>query len=247
MAEDPTPAIELSERDLNVLRYVARFKQLSSSQIRSLLFYGHNNTTPADRALRRLVSRSYLHRIERRIVGGTKGGSGQYVYELGRRGFFLFFTGRHNPSRTVHPHSLGIADSYITLRQLERAGRLRIAGMSTEPDCWATVGGVDLRPDMRADLDIEGRRVLFWVEVDMATESQKQLRGKLESYWRAYNDADVEQWPVFPRTIWIAVDDERARELSWLVSQMPEQSRALFVVCTPTTLPALFGGTVDKS
>jgi hypothetical protein len=130
---------------------------------------------------------------------------------------------------------------------MERDGLLRMAGVSTEPDCWTVVGGVDLRPDMRVDVDLRtGRRELLWLEIDMATESQKQLRGKLESYWRAFNDADATQVPVFPRTVWVACDDERATELRWLVSQMPEDSRQLFIVCTVASLPILFGGTVDN-
>jgi hypothetical protein len=181
-----------------------------------------------------------LRRIERRLVGGARGGSGQYVYELGRRGYFMFWEGRYNPSRAVSHHSLAIADTYLALIALERSNELRIVGLATEPDCWATVGGVELKPDLRVDVDLPaGRRIYLWLEIDMGTESQKQLRGKLDAYWRAYSDADARQWPVFPRCIWIAVDEERATELRWLITQMPEQSRPLFSVTLLAQLPAI--------
>lgn len=221
----------ITGRDLAVVQQVAKFHQLSSKHIYDLLF--HSLTyRPHHRALRRLVAAGYLRRIERRMVGGSRGGSGQYIYCLGRRGFYLHFTGRYTPARAVNYHALTIADCYVLMKQLERQGKLEIAGFSSEPDCWVNVGGVQLKPDLYVDLG----RLRLWLEVDMGTEPQRQIRIKLETYWRAYEDADVDRWPVFPQVLFVAVDDERATELAWLIGQAPERQQPLFDVCTLETL-----------
>lgn len=235
-------AAALSARDRAVIRLVAYFRQLTALHLQTLLFHDITSRTPVHRTLRRLTDLGYLQRIEHRLVGGSRGGSGQYVYQLGSRGFYMHGEGKWRPWRTVNYHALAIADCYVAIRQFERAGQLRVLGFSCEPDCWVTIGRSELKPDLRVDVERPGQaRTLFWLEIDMATEGQKQLRGKLESYWRAYNDADVAEWPVFPLVLWVVVDAERERELCWLIEQLPEQARALFRVCQLDTLSTGLG------
>lgn len=228
----PEPA--LTGRDLDLVNLVARFKQLTATHAHALLFDELSSRTPYDRALKRLVISGYLLRIERRLVGGSRGGSGQYVYALGRRGHWLTRDdGRYYPARHVDPHRLAIADAYLTVKQMERAGLLAILGYSTEPDSWTTVAGTAIRPDLFLDLAYStGERRLVWLEVDLGSEGQRQLRGKLEAYWRAYDDVDAAQWPVWPQVIWAVADDERAKELTWLIGQLKREARALFEVTT---------------
>src|SRR3954447_22298908 len=222
-------ALDLSGRDRLVVQLIARFKQASSRQVHELLFPGVSYT-PADRALKRLTDRGYLARIERRTVGGSRGGSGQYVYGLGRRGFYLHYDGRFILPRTVNYHALAILDSYIALHRHQLAGRLEILGLSTEPDCWVKIAGDDLRPDMYIELSRSaGDKLRLWLEIDMATEGQRAIKDKLERYWRAYNQAEQDDWPL---VIWIAVDDERAKELRWLIEQGPKDARQLCRVRT---------------
>jgi len=234
-------AAEPSARDRLVIQYVAKFKQLSAFHISSLVFHELTTRTPTYRSLNRLVSQNYLHRIERRIVGGAKGGSGQYVYSLGRRGFYMHFTGRYDPARNVRFHDLAIADAFVLIKQVERAGLITINGVSTEPDCWTTIGGTQLKPDMYVDVTKRsGERLRLWLEVDMGTEAQRQLKGQLEAYWRAYNDADVTTMPVFPKIVWIGVDAERVKELTWLIETGPRETQALFEVYGMSNLANLF-------
>jgi hypothetical protein len=222
---------------------VSRFKQVSSNHITELLFADLKSSTPAHRTLTRLTEQGFLSRIERRLVGGNKGGSGQYVYQLGRRGFYMHHTGRYQPARAVSYHTVEIAECFVALKRLERESQLAVMGFSTEPDCWRVIGGTELKPDMFVELAYrDGRTEQLWIEVDMGTEGQKQLKGKLEAYWRAYNDADVNQVPVFPRVIWVGVDDERAKELRWLIGQGPQDARRLFAVTTRLGLPTLLQG-----
>lgn len=233
--------MSIDGHDRGVVQWVARFGQLSASHIQQLVFYDRASHTPCSRSLRRLVANNYLIRIERRMAGGSKGGSGQYVYALGRRGFYLFKTGRFNPARTVNYHTLAIADCFVTVRQLERSDQLTVMGMSTEPDCHVNIGRYDLTPDMALDIARrDGSRMRLWLEVDMATETQSQIRIKLERYWKAYNEADVSEWPIFPKVLFIAVDNERDIELRWLIEQGPTEAQGLFAVTTRDKLASTF-------
>lgn len=178
--------------------------------------------------------------IERRLVGGNHGGSGQFVYSLGRRGFYTFYTGRFNPIRSVRYHTLAIVDCVVILRRLERSGLLTIAGLSWEPDCWTTIAGQELMPDLYVELVRQnGQRIHAFIEVDMATENQRQVTAKLERYYRAWDDAKME---VFPLTLWVVVDDERATELTWLIGRLRDDASTLFKVTTIERLGSLFGG-----
>lgn len=230
-------AHNLLPRDLRVIQLVARFGQLSANHIRELLF-SDVTAAPANRSLRRLTEAGYLHRIERRLVGGARGGSGQYVYELGNRGHYLLYEGRYEPSRNVRFHALAIADTYVQLVRLERAGLIELVGLSTEPDCWYG----DVRPDMRVDLYRKRTEstLIRWIEVDMGTQSQRVLKDKLEAYWKAYSDAEADDWPEFPRIIFTVVDEPRAKELAWLIGQLKPERRELFIVTTFAMFPTLF-------
>lgn len=229
----------LQERDSQLVRLVARFKQCSSKQITTLLFQGSGSATSQKRALDRLLTRGYLARIEHRLVGGSKGGSGQYVYQLGRNGWATYIGGNYTPRRTVDYHSLAIVDAFVTLITLERLGAIKVVGVSTEPDCWLTFDGVELRPDLFAELEREGRRRKIWLEVDLGSESQRQVVGKLEAVIRAFENADGREWPEWPLTVWVGVDAAREAELKWLVSRLPERHRPFFAVTSQQHLAPL--------
>jgi hypothetical protein len=123
---------------------------------------------------------------------------------------------------------------------LERAGRLVIDGYSVEGEAYRTVGRHELKPDMYVELTVPNRgQIKFFAEIDLASEGQRQIRAKLQRYYRAYCDAtDID---VFPLTLWIAIDEYRAKELRWLIkSEMNEEGQRLFNVCTISTIPDLF-------
>lgn len=224
----------LDGRDRAIVQHVARFGQLSSTHIFDLLFDGSASRTPCDRSLRRLTVDKYLARIERRIVGGSRGGSGQYVYQLGREGHALYRTGRYMPGRAVNYHSLAIVEAYIELRRKERAGQFKIAGITTEPDCWVTIGRYELKPDLYVELAIAGGAIRkYWFEIDMGTEGQRQLKDKFQRYWQAFNAADPDEWSVFPLVLFIGTDAERAAELAWLLQQGPAEAQTIFRIASP--------------
>lgn len=222
----------LQERDNQLLRTVARFKQISSKQIATLLFQTSGSATSQRRALDRLLDRGYLARVEHRLVGGVRGGSGQYVYQLGSRGWAQYIGGKYLLRRSVDYHALAIVDAFIALIELERKGLLKIIGVSTEPDCWLSFSGVELRPDLYIELEADGPRRKFWIEIDQGTEGQRQVLGKLSAVPRAFDNADGEEWPEWPLTIWSAVDDVRSKELRWLIAKLPKEERGFFAVST---------------
>jgi len=224
----------LSDRDRTVLTYVTRFKQLSSAHIHELVFSHLSTNTPTQRTLRRLVASGHLARIEHRLVGGDKGGSGQYAYQLGRKATD-FYQGRYKPRMAVDYHSLAIADCYLELRRLE-PDVLQIVALSTEPDCHTD----KLKPDMFIALNRPGKsRLDIWFEIDMGTESQVRIREKLQRYWREY-EAHTEG--KFPAVVFVAVDEDRRRELAWMLTQVPKdvQEARLFRVVAKGHLANLF-------
>lgn len=222
----------LADRDRHITNYIARFGQLTSAQVYDLVFDGAATKTPCDRALRRLTDSNHLARIERRLVGGTRGGSGQYVYQLGSAVRSSYQSAKR-PVRAVNYHSLAIGDAFITIIKLARAGRLELVGYSTEPDCWLTIGRHELKPDLFTELARPGGQpVPFWFEIDMGTEGQRHLKEKFVRYWQASKDASSDIMPVWPIVVLVAVDDDRRQELRWLLEQGNPEQRKLFRLTT---------------
>jgi len=184
------------------------------------VFGGTTSNTPADRALKRLVDNGWLHRIERRLVGGSRGGNGQYVYQLGREGFRLFDQGRWS-LRAVSAHDLAIVDCYLVLHRLQAEGRLLVQGYATEPDCHLTIGKYFLKPDLYAELSRPNSEatIRFMFEVDMGTQTQPQMRDKFARYWGAHDLQDGAAWPDDTLVIFIAISDDRAKEITWLLDR----------------------------
>ena len=236
-----TESMFATDRDRQIVQTVARFGQLTSGQISELLFHDGSSPTRPSRALNRLLQSRHLARIERRLIGGTGAGSGHYVYQLGTQGRKYLGREAGYPYRAVHYHTLAIADAFIGLKRLEREGTIEIIGMATEPDTWQTIAGADLRPDLFVELGIpsKGITLSLWIEMDMGTERQKQLKEKLARYWHAYQHATESDLKVFPVVLFLAPDDERVKELSYLVNSGPDEAKALFMVQHQGSFPQL--------
>lgn len=238
--------MQLYDRDRQICNLVNQFTLLSSSQIFRAVFAPSPSHTPCDRALRRLIATGELARVEHRRPGGTRGGSGQYVYQLGPEGHRYYREGRYNPRRTLSGdafHLMAIADIYIALRELELAGKLKVLGYQTEPDCHAVIGGVYLEPDLYAELQRPGGNpVPMFFEMDMGSEKDKQLKEKLVRYSAAADRADGDDVEVFPLVLWVAYDDVRREHLRWLLGKGDEKQRRLFRLTTLGGLKASLGG-----
>ena len=221
----------LSARDRQVVELVAKFRQLTSGQIRDSLFAELASTTPLDRTLKRLVERKHLSRLKR-LVGGDQGGSGQYVYQLGRAGWKLLGKpGAYWAPRTVNPHTLAVADCYVTLKQAEQRDELAVIQFTTEPECHRAVGDVLLTPDAHIEIGdrINGVKQTCYLEIDRGTERIDVIRAKCIRYWKAYQSWSDE---YFPRVVFSVPDESRLRVLKRVCSEAAISEGGLFGVCT---------------
>lgn len=232
----------LTDRDRRIVQLVARYGQLTTHHVRILLFESLSDR-PVYRALNRLTERGYLIRLERRLVGGSRGGSGQFCYSLGRRGFYMLYDGKYTPARSIRHHTLAVADCVVTFKELERAGTIQVSGISAEPDCWYTIGSTELKPDLYVELVTKsGKARALFLEVDMGSEGQKQIMAKMARYARVQQDPTSDAiWPTFPGVLWVAVDEERAKELRWIISRLDAHMQALFRVVELSRLASVFG------
>lgn len=233
--------MRLSTRDAQIIRYVARFRQLSTSQIARLVFHENKSDEPHKRVLLRLSENKVLHRVERRMVGGSGSGSGQYVYSLGVNGFRFLVPrgGKFTPARTVNYHSLSIGEAYVRLVEAERTGAIEIRRYAVESRD-IEINGVEIRPDLEVEYLRWGERQHLWAEIDLGTEDTRQLREKIERIITAreaagvYENADGSRYVVepvpFPRVVFIVEDDYRREELRYVLRRVPEAGGTFSVV-----------------
>lgn len=243
----------ISPRDGRILRLVGRFGQASTNQIRVLEFSENKARSRPNYVLARLVENGLLRKVEpRRTVGGWAGGSGQYVYQLGSKGWlYLRREGKYSPFRSIDMHRLGIVDAYVATVELGRTGAIRINEVVEEPECHQTVAGVLVTPDLYINAAVPLREPTekathglrrIWIEVDMGTERRAKITDKLARYRHAYRAWEDERpGQRFPRIVFVAIDEERERELLAIISEMPESGRKLFGVCLPETFAQVWG------
>ena len=237
--------MNISPRDGRILRLVGRFGQATSKQISDVEFSTNKSTSPVGSVLLRLTKTGLLKRLSPRTVGGWAGGSGQYVYQLGPKGWlYMRREGKYTPYRSIDMHRLAIVDAYVATVEAERAGAIRVNEVVSEPECHEQVAGVLLTPDLYINADVlsAGVRRRVWVEVDMGTERRAKIIDKVTRYRHAYRAWTSERGEVpFPRIVFVAIDEERERELNALLDEMPESGRKLFGVCQPESFPRIWG------
>ncbi|MBO1267073.1 replication-relaxation family protein [Arthrobacter cavernae] len=229
----------VTTRDAKIIKLISRFGMLRSGIIRELIFSDSLSATSSDRALKRLVERKYLARVERRLIGGNGAGSGQYIYRLGTQGRRIAQTqGNYSRLSDIH-HTIAIAETFVAVKRLEQQGLLEVVGYATEPDSWATVAGAELRPDLHIEMAIPSRRVnvTFFIEVDLGTERQKQLKEKMRKYIHAWQHSDESDVPTFPVVLFLVPDEERMKEIQWLIDREDEEVRGLFMVEMQESFP----------
>jgi hypothetical protein len=232
--------MNLLDRDRQIIALVGRFSQLTSGQIRNLVFHDSASDTPSYRALNRLLERNFLRIVQKPFRGGRGAGSGPNVYQLGSEGWKLLRRdGRYQPMRSVHDHTIAIADAYSDLVDLERTGEIRIDVLLTEPDSWLTIRGIKLLPDLYLEVAVPAKRHtrVMWIEVDLGTERPRQLREKLDRYVEAERF-----WPVekpFPSVYILVPDLDRLKEARYVINGLEPESRDLFTVGLGSEFPGL--------
>lgn len=223
----------LSERDRDVLDHLADFGLLTERHVRAFCFADNASATPCNRTLHRLMQMRLVSRLDVRVVG-KRGGNGEFVYRLSPNGQRLC-----RPSELYRAkvgnfvHTLAIADVATTIAGMAQAGVLGVVRRDCEPHSWTPVGHVDLRPDLRVDVDwTTGERRHYWFEVDMSSERAPQLTAKLEAYCEAYDKAWQLNWSSFPLVVWVVPDARRSELLERLIERLPADRHGLFKVST---------------
>lgn len=228
----------LSPRDAQVVELVGRFRLISSEGLGEVLFSENKSKTPLDRALKRLTDAGYLARLGR-MVGGYGGGSGCYVYQLGRVGWrYLGKGGGYRPLRVIDYHTLTIAECFVLLKRLERDGGLTVISYEADPVSRQSVGDILLTPDAHVEIGVADRRqkFAFWLEIDRDTENAQVIRDKCVRYWNAYQASGGD---VFPYVVFVVPDESRRRKLERVVAGGPDEAQAIFRVCELGSLAEL--------
>jgi hypothetical protein len=248
-------ASDLTPRDKVVLDSVARLRVVAGKQLVRL----HFEPTPASerqarRTLARLVERRLLARLERR-VGGVRAGSDGYVYALDVGGQRLLDAthGRAarrpwTPGERWLRHSLAVSELYVRLVEAERTSELELLDFATEPACWRRYAGpagaaLIVKPDAYLRLGVGRDELVWFVEVDCATEGPAAITRQLRSY-QAYWQSGREQADhgVFPRVLWLAPSARRQQALVDITARQPAEARALFQVTRFDAAVGVLGG-----
>jgi hypothetical protein len=230
----------LSPRDRSLLVTLARVRLATSAQLRRLHFTDVTRRQ-ANATLERLTDRGLVARLPR-IMGGARAGSAGFVYGLtiaGRRLVAGTDRRRYQPWGVGLPflaHRLAITELYVQLLETNRSGGLDLTDFTSEPGCWRAFDGpggsrVVLKPDAHAVLAFGRFEDRWFIEVDRGTESGTALARKCDVY-RQYWQSGVEQarHHIFPRVLWLVLDDHRRTTLIEVLGRQPEQAWPLFAV-----------------
>lgn len=237
----------LSDRDLRMLRELARFRLMTGRQLQLLFVHSSNHATAVRRSrqlLTRLRELGLVQRLGRRI-GGIQAGSAGHVYGLSGLGYAVLALDPDSPSsrygRTVwetapafQDHLLATCETYVGLRQLERQGTVELLAFDTEPDAWRSFTGpggerVRLKPDAFVALGVGELELRLFLEIDRGTESlptiQRKCRRYLD-YW--HTGSEQHQFGVFPRVWWLTESPCREARIARLIADLPPDERTLF-------------------
>lgn len=141
----------LDALDLEILETVARFRVMSSRQLRALFFTDGSSQAMARAANRRLARLSNLGLLSRlpQRVGGVRSGSDGVVFAVGVAGQRLLAGSSpvrrprrpHAPGARYLAHALAVAELYVTLTRHAREGRGERLAFEPEPACWREYPG----------------------------------------------------------------------------------------------------------
>jgi len=235
---------QLTERDYAVVKTVSALRLASGVQLQRMHFTGSTNTAnarAARRALLRLTRLGVLERLSRN-VGGVRAGSAGFVYRLGRVGQRLAaergWTAdnrqwqSHIPGWLFLDHALQVAELHVLLTEAARTGHVELLDLQAEPACHRRFGQqAVLKPDSYVRLGSGDYDLVFFIEVDMGTESSRTLQRKLGDYL-AYETSGREQAEhgVFPKVLWLAPDAGRVGTIRACVGRLPRGHHELFAV-----------------
>lgn len=249
-------ARQMSERDFEILRLVGEHRFLTTHQIQRFCFIDHQSTASASRTTRRVLSRlqrdGLLRALDRR-VGGVRAGSDATIWQLAPAGLRLVHGDQKRrrpdqPSDRFLTHQLAIADVHVLLRQHKRIEAIEEIAVEIEPASWRRYQGPGgeprwLQPDLYAEISTVDFTDLFFIEVDLGTESIPTLVKKCHQY-EEYRRSGVEQAKhgAFPLVLWLFVDRGRVAKLQAAIHRNRTITSELYRFATPETLTQVLAG-----
>lgn len=238
----------LSTRDRATIEVVGMLGLASGEQLRQLHFSSgasaESSKRGAQHALRRLTRQRLLARLDRR-VGGARSGSGGYVYCLGPAGQQLDRQWRglpatrsrrpHEPGEPFAAHRLACSQLFVDLHVAEADDQLKLNRYFGEPECWRKRIGpfgqpLTLKPDAYVEVMVGERRLHWFAEVDLATESLTVIARKGRAYLDHYRSGA--ETNVMPRVLWLAPNMKRRDQLERTLLGLDDPSMQLHVVAT---------------
>jgi hypothetical protein len=237
-------AARCSERDLFIVRELARLRVATARQLELLAFAelgGQHRDRTRRRVLARLVDWGLLTTLERRI-GGVRAGSAGLVFVLdllGKRLAQLMRSGNESnrarrpgtPTQRFLAHSLAVSELYVGLVERARRGGVDVARFDTEPACWwQDSSGMWVKPDASLTLSTPAVEDRWMVEVDLRTESLPTLRRKMLGYLNLAERGEAEADGLLPRVLVCVPDNARLAAVRDMVEQLPEPSKELLHV-----------------
>lgn len=240
----------LSERDVQTIASIQRYRYLLTSQLQRLHFSDAATPTAAlraaSRSLKKLRELGLIDHLSRRI-GGVRAGSGAMVWYLTHAGERLIYLHNHTltptkrffePSPYFLAHTLAVTEVAVQLTELCRDNhRMKLSALQPEPECWRTYSGYGtilvLKPDLFAVTLSKQYEDRWFIEVDLDTESPAKIVEKCEKYHRYYQSGlEQQESAVFPLTVWIVPTAGRKERLIAHIREMFGKQPKLFAVIT---------------
>ena len=221
----------LSARDLNVLQTVRKYRFMTSDQVGRLFFQHCTTKTSQTRnqnlLLKRLNGHGLIKALERRI-GGYGGGSGMQIWYLTTAGQRLLTLNEPDilkrkrvaePSTMFIAHTLAITEMAVQMTTLcHNSHDLELIALDTEPTSWRRFNdnakAMMLKPDMFAILSYDHYEDRYFMEMDLSTESPRQVVDKCDQYLRYYySGIEQRETGMFPFVVWVVKDESRKKKL----------------------------------
>lgn len=235
----PSP-VDLSDRDVAVLRTVQHCGLIRADQLERLHFAGLSDSSRARRrraVLHRLVRTEHLLTLERR-VGGVRSGSVGYVFRIGPAGIrALQSDGRirrsEEPGQAFVQHRLQTVEVYVQAHESEA----EMLAAEIEPTAWRRYGSSNsamLKPDLFLDIADGAHAHAWFIEVDLGTERSPALKRKATSYHDALRSG-LQENGTFPRVLWLTANERRSQFIQRAIAGTRAPPGLHTVAVGPTT------------
>jgi hypothetical protein len=250
----------LGDRDWLVLRDLAELRVATTRQIQRVHFAAESplaSTRACNRMLARLARAGLVRALDRRI-GGVRAGSAAFVWSLDVAGQRLItrsgpaggaaMRAPWTPSLAFLAHQLAVTELAVSLREAERGGGLAVVSFVAEPRCWRHYAGAHgargvLKPDAAVTMSDGQYEDVWFVEVDLGTESPRVLSRKRDTYLAYYRTGQEQRTAgVFPWVLFVVPSEARRRVVLRALGPTPPHEPELFVVALASDAAAMLSG-----